>query len=161
MSDQLIVMNRWLAILTTISVIEFAMIVLIAIVGLRWYRRAAAAANRLESEYIMPLTAKLNTAVAQVHDVTTRVQRADEKVRAVAERVGEVGSRVATVAQQAWPVIGLWRAVGAAVGVLIHNSHRRRSVTGRRPAQAIAPPEIGQSTVEPLDSSRVFNRRRA
>lgn len=161
MSDQLVVMNRWLAILTTISVIEFAMIVVIAIVGWRWYRRAAAAANRLESEYIVPLTAKLNTAVAQVQDVTTRVQRADERVRAVAERVGEVGSRVATVAQHAWPVIGLWRAVGAAVGALIHNSHGRRSVTGRRPARAIPPPEIAQSNVEPLDSSRVFNRRHA
>lgn len=160
MTDQLAVMNLWLSILTTISVIEFAMIVVIAIVGFRWYRRAAATVDRLESDYIVPLTAKLNTAVAQVQDVTSRVQRADEKVRAVAERVGDVGSRVAAVAQQAWPVIGVWRAVGAAVGALLHNSHGRRSLSARR-AQVIAPPEIAPSNLEPMSANRVFHRRQA
>jgi len=161
MTEQLAAMNRWLAVLTTISVIEFALLVVIAIVGFRWYRRAAAAVDRLETEYIVPITAKLNTAVAQVHDVTTRVQRADERVRAVAERVSEVGSRVVTVAQHAWPVVGVWRAVGAAVGALMRDSYGRKTKTAHRPPQIIAPVETPRSNVEPLDSDRIFNRRRA
>ena len=123
MTDRLDAVNVWLAILALVSLAEFLMILTAAFIGYRLYRRATATMDRLEADYIAPITAKVNTVVANVRDLTERLQRADEKVHAVIGRVEEAAGRVAIFARRAWPVIGTWRAVGAAVTTLLSNNH--------------------------------------
>jgi hypothetical protein len=113
----------WLAILTLVSLGELVLMVAAAVMAFRWYRRATTAMSRLESEYLVPIATKVNLAVANVHDMSERVQHADEKVRAVVSRVEGIASHVSTFATTAWPVIGTLRAINAALGALVH---RRR-----------------------------------
>ena len=135
MSDKLDATNMWLAILALVSVAEFLMIVTVAFVCFRLCRRATEAMNRIEAEYIAPITAKVNVVFTNVNDLTERVQRADDKVHAVIARMEDTAGRVATFARRAWPVVGTWRAVGAAVGALRRDHHPAtdsRRLTARR-----------------------------
>ena len=139
MTDNLGSVNVWLAILALVSLAEFLLILAVAFMGYRLYRRATATMDRLEVEYVAPITAKVNTVVDNVRDLTERVQRADEKVRSVITHVEHAAGRVAVFASRAWPVIGTWRAVGAAVNTLLSNNRPAegpRRVTTRS-AQAL------------------------
>jgi hypothetical protein len=128
MNPELSGINVWLAILALVSLAEFLMIVVAGIVGFRLYRRATAFIDRAESAYIAPLAASAQTVIAQaqtvVHraqEVVHRAQHLEERARGMVGHVGDVAGRVGSVAQHAWPVLGTWRAVTAALHALRGN----------------------------------------
>jgi hypothetical protein len=125
MTQDLAATNMWLAVIALVSLAEFLIIVAAVIVGFRLYRRASALIDRAESTYVAPLADKLNAVVDEAQEVVRRVQRLEARGSAVLARVEGTASRVSSVAQHAWPVLGTWRAVSAAVGLLLNGSSER------------------------------------
>ncbi len=115
MNQELTTTNVWLAILALVSLAEFLMILAAAVVGFKLYRRATALLNRAESAYVVPIAAKVEAVVAEAQHVVERAQHLEERVRVMVMRVEDMAGRVGSVAQHAWPVLGTWRAVSAAV----------------------------------------------
>jgi hypothetical protein len=122
----------WLGILALVSLAEFLMIVVAGVLGFRLYRRMTALVDRAESAYIAPLSAKANVVVAEAQQVVARAQRLEERARGMLSRVEEMAGRVGSVAQHAWPVVGTWRAVAAAVQSLRGNGEAREAKYGYR-----------------------------
>lgn len=125
MTQDLAATNMWLAVIALVSLAEFLIIVAAAVAGFRLYRRANALIDRAESTYVAPLADRLNTVLGEAQDVVRRVQRLEERGRAMLARVEGTASRVSSVAEYAWPVLGTWRAVSAAVSLLINGNHER------------------------------------
>jgi hypothetical protein len=134
MTEGLASTNIWLAIIALVSVAEFLVIIAAGIAGLRLYRRATALIDRAESEYIAPLAGKVNDVVLDAQDTVRRVQHLEERAAAMLARVEGTASRVASVAQYAWPVLGTWRAVSAAMGSLRSGQHARGRELGLKGA---------------------------
>ena len=114
MSD-LTATNTWLGILATVSVVQFLAMAGMAVMGFKLYRRTMALVDRTEAVYIAPLTAKVNAVSDQAREVIQKAHRLEERVRGMVDRVEGVAGHVGSVAQHAWPVLGTWRAVTAAV----------------------------------------------
>ena len=121
MNQELTATNVWLAILALVSLAEFLMIVAAGVVGFRLYRRATALLNRAESTYVAPIAAKAEAVVADAQHVVQRAQHLEERIQKMVVRVEDMAGRVGSVAQHAWPVLGTWRAVSAAVHALRGN----------------------------------------
>jgi len=128
MSQELSGINVWLAILALVSLAEFLMIVVAGVIGFRLYRRATAFIDRAESAYVAPLAAtaqnvlaQAQTVVQRAQEIVHRVQHLEERARGMVGQVGDVAGRVGSVAQHAWPVLGTWRAVTAALHALRGN----------------------------------------
>jgi hypothetical protein len=115
MNQELSTINVWLAILALVSLAEFLMIVAAGIVGFRLYRKTTALLDRAETTYVAPLAARAHVVVAEAQGVVRRAQHLEERVRGMVTRVEDMGGRVSAVAQHAWPVLGTWRAVSAAL----------------------------------------------
>ena len=110
--------NMWLGVLAVVSALEFLMIVSIGVMAFVLYRRVTALVDRAESAYIAPMAAKVHTVTEEAREVVRRVQHVEERVRGMVDHVETVAGRVGDVAQHAWPVLGTWRAVSAAVSSL-------------------------------------------
>ena len=117
--------NVWLGILAVVGLAEFLMIAAAGVIGFRLYRRVTALVDRAESAYIAPLADKANRVVAEAQQVVARAQRLEERTRGMVARVEEMAGRVGSVAQHAWPVLGTWRAVSAALQSLRGNGEAR------------------------------------
>ena len=115
MNADLTAMNVWLAIMAIASLVEIVIFAAIGIIGYRLYRRASALIDRAESVYVAPLSAKVNVVVDEAQAVVRRAQQVEARVSGIVAGVEETASRVGSVAQYAWPVLGTWRAVSAAV----------------------------------------------
>jgi uncharacterized protein YoxC len=125
MSD-LTATNTWLGILTTISIVQFLAMTALAVMAFRLYRRTRALVDRAEAEYIAPLSAKVQAVAEEARDVVRKVERLEDRVRGMVDRVEGVAGHVGSVAQHAWPVLGTWRAVTAAVSSLAGGSGSRK-----------------------------------
>lgn len=110
--------NIWLGVLAVVSALECLIIVGVGVMGVMLYRRAKALIDRAESAYIAPLAARVNAVADEAREVVRKVQHVEEKVRGMVDNVENVAGRVGDVAQHAWPVLGTWRAVSAAVSAL-------------------------------------------
>jgi hypothetical protein len=121
MNQELTGINVWLAILALVSLAEFLVMATVGVMGFRLYRRATAVIDRAESTYIAPLAAKAQMVVAQAQEVVHRAQHLEERARGMVMNVEDVAGRVGSVAQHAWPVLGTWRAVTAALQALRTN----------------------------------------
>jgi hypothetical protein len=85
--------------------------------------KAATALTQLEERHLVPLSARVQEVSTRVHavaddvqEVITRVRRADDAVRAQLGRI-DGAAHVAghAIGARVWPVVGLTRAVAAAV----------------------------------------------
>jgi uncharacterized protein YoxC len=126
MTGNLTATNVWLAIIALVSLVELLAVVTIAFLAFRLYKRATAVVDRVERDYVVPLNAKANVVIAEAQSVIARVRGLEERVRGMMGRVEETAGRVASVAQHAWPVVGTWRAVTAALGSLRNQNHEGR-----------------------------------
>jgi hypothetical protein len=139
MTGDLATTNFWLAVIAAVSAVELLLIVTMSIVGFVLYRRATESMDRLETNYVAPLATQMGRMTGDAHDLMRRVQSLEERATAMMARVEDTASRLAAIAQRAWPVLGTWRAVAAAVGALRHNGrgtarHRRAAGLGPQPA---------------------------
>jgi uncharacterized protein YoxC len=118
--------NTWLAVIAVAVVVQTVLLIAGAIVGWRALRSTAETLERLEERHLTPLSARVHEVSARVQvvaddvqEVMGRVRRADDAVRAQLSRFDGVAT-AANVAGHAigskvWPVVGLSRAVGAAL----------------------------------------------
>jgi len=127
MTGNLTTTNVWLAIIALVSLIEFLAVVTIAFLAFRLYKRTTALIDRVEETYVVPLNAKANAVIGEAQAIVARVRGLEERVRGIVGRTEETVGRVASVAQHAWPVVGTWRAVAAALGSLRHHEGERRT----------------------------------
>jgi signal transduction histidine kinase len=100
-----------------------------------------------EVRQLMPLMTQLQVTLRDIHDVTMRVQRADDQVRAGAERVGAQVRR-ASIALR-WPALSAW---ALAQGV-------RAAVAAFRARSAASSPSCAHAPVTPdlLDEARLVS----
>lgn len=115
--------NAWLAVMAIAMLVQTVLLLGIAIVGWRAIGQASDAVKALDARHLTPLGGRVNevadrvNAVADdVQEVMARVRRADDAVRAQLDRF-DSAAHVAghAISSKVWPVIGLSRAVGAAV----------------------------------------------
>jgi hypothetical protein len=115
--------NTWLAVMAVAIVVQTLVLIGIA-VGL-WLAasRLGRTLEELEARHLAPLSARVSevsarvTAVADdVQDVMGRLRRADDAVRSQLGRL-DTAAHVAgsAIGSKVWPVVGLSRAVAAAV----------------------------------------------
>jgi hypothetical protein len=121
MNPELSGINLWVAILALVSLAEFLMILAAGIVAFRLYRRAVAFIDRAESAYVAPIAAKASVVVAQAQELVHKAEHLEERARGMVFRAEDMAGKVGSVAQHAWPVLGTWRAVSAALHALRGN----------------------------------------
>jgi uncharacterized protein YoxC len=126
MTGSLTTTNVWLGIIAGVSLVELLVVVTVAFLAFRLYKRAMSVVDRVEQDYVVPLNAKANAVIAEAQAVVARARGLEERVRGMVARVDDTASRVASVAQHVWPVVGTWRAVTAALGSLRHHNAERR-----------------------------------
>lgn len=115
--------NTWLAVMAVAIVVQTLTSIVIAVAAWQAVRKASAALEQLEARHLAPLTervqqvtTRVNAVADDVQEVITRVRRADDAVRAQLGRL-DSAAHVAghAIGAKVWPVVGLSRAVAAAV----------------------------------------------
>ena len=115
--------NTWLAILAVAVAIQTLLMLGGAIAAFVAIRRTTEAVDRLEEKYPVPLTSKVHAVTDDVQEVITRVRRADDAVRAQIGRLDGLAHVAGhAIGARVWPVVGLSRAVFAAVRSLSSRS---------------------------------------
>jgi uncharacterized protein YoxC len=137
--------NAWLAVMAIAIVVQTLLMIGIAVVGWRALGQAAEAVKALEARHLTPLGGRVNevadrvNAVADdVQEVMARVRRADDAVRAQLGRF-DTAAHVAghAISSKVWPVVGLSRAVGAAVKAFTSRGTTRPSSHDPAPAAGV------------------------
>lgn len=139
--------NAWLAVMAIALVVQTLLLIGIAAVGWRAIGKAADAVGKatdavkeLEARHLTPLTARVHAVADDVQEVMSRVRRADDAVRAQFDRFDSVAHVAGhAISSKMWPVLGLSRAVGAAV-----KAFASRETT--RPSSHDTPPGGGVTT---------------
>ena len=136
--------NAWLAVMAIAMVVQTVLMLGIAVVGWRAIGKASEAVKELEARHLTPLGGRVsavadrvNAVADDVQEVMARVRRADDAVRAQFDRF-DTAAHVAghAISAKVWPVVGLSRAVGAAVkaftsrGTTRPSSHDTAPVAG-------------------------------
>jgi uncharacterized protein YoxC len=115
--------NTWLAILAIAVVLQTLLMIGAAITTFIAIRRTTETVERLEHQYLSPLTSKVHAVTDDVQEVITRVRRADDAVRAQIGRLDGLAHVAGhAIGARVWPVVGLSRAVLAAVRSLSSRS---------------------------------------
>jgi uncharacterized protein YoxC len=122
--------NTWLAVMAVAIVVQTLLMIGMAIAAWQALGKASEALKELEARHLTPLSAHVNTVSARVNEVSARVtevaddvqevigrvRRADEAVRAQLGRFDSVAHVAGNaIGSKVWPVVGLSRAVGAAL----------------------------------------------
>jgi ABC-type transporter Mla subunit MlaD len=130
--------NTWLAVMTIAIVVQTLLMIGIAVGAWQAAQKASQALRDFEARHVTPLGDKVAevsarvTAVADdVQEVMARVRRADDAVRA---RLGQIDNAAHlaghAISAKVWPVVGLSRAVGAAVRAFTSRTSTTRSSPG-------------------------------
>jgi urease alpha subunit len=123
MSGSLDTTNTWLAVLTVTVLIQTLLMLAAAFAAWRAIRHTTAAVDRLEQQYLVPLASQVHAVTGDVQEVITRVRRADDAVRAQIGRLDGLAHVAGhAIGARVWPVVGLSRAVLAAVRSLSSRS---------------------------------------
>jgi len=162
MNGELAYTNMWLGILAGVSLAEFLMIFTMGIVGFTLYRRVRALVDRTEAAYVAPIAAKVHTVTDEAQALLHRAQRLEERAAAMIARVEDTASKVTSVAQYAWPVLGTWRAVSAAVGSLRGGNGARAHHDDHEPSHRppVSTPRGGSATGVPAEEGGAAWARR-
>jgi hypothetical protein len=132
--------NAWLAVMAIALVVQTLLMIGIATLGWRAIGKATDAVKELEARHLTPLSARVHAVADDVQEVMTRVRRADDAVRAQFDRLDSAAHIAGhAISAKVWPVVGLSRAVGAAVKAFTS----RRST---RPSSHDSPPVAGVPT---------------
>jgi hypothetical protein len=130
--------NAWLAVMAIAIVVQTLLMVGAAIGVFVAVRRTTETLQRLEDRHLAPLSARVNAVADDVQEVITRVRRADDGVRAGLSKLDTAAHLAGhAIGVKAWPVIGLTRAVAAAVRSL---SSPRSSTSPSTPSTTPASP---------------------
>ena len=123
--------NTWLAVMAIAIVVQTLLMIGVAAVAWRAVSQATAMVRELEARHLVPLGARVHAVADDVQEVMGRVRRADDAVRAQLDRL-DSAAHVAghAITAKAWPVIGLSRAVGAAVKAFASRGNSRPSSPG-------------------------------
>jgi hypothetical protein len=130
--------NTWLAVMAIAIVVQTLLLMGIAIVAWQALGKATEAMKDLEARHLAPLNARITavstrvTEVAEdVQEVIGRVRRADDAVRAQLDRF-DSAAHVAghAIGAKVWPVVGLSRAIGAALKAFTARPSTSPSSTG-------------------------------
>jgi hypothetical protein len=130
--------NTWLAVMAIAIVVQTLLMIGIAIVAWQALGKATDAMKELEARHLAPLSARLNVVTARVTEVADdvqevigRVRRADDAVRAQLDRLDSVAHVAGhAIGAKVWPVVGLSRAVGAALRAFTARPSTRPSSPG-------------------------------
>jgi len=115
--------NSWLAVMAIAILIQTVLMVGGAIAAVIAIRRTSATIDRLEQQYLTPLTTRVHAVTDDVQEVITRVRRADDAVRAQIGRLDGLAHLAGhAIGARVWPVVGLSRAVVAAAKSLSSRS---------------------------------------
>jgi uncharacterized protein YoxC len=108
--------NTWLAVLAVAVVLQTLLMSGAAIAVFLAIRRTTETVDRIEHQYLSPLTSRVHAVTDDVQEVITRVRRADDAVRAQLGRLDGLAHVAGhAIGARVWPVVGLSRAVLAAV----------------------------------------------
>jgi hypothetical protein len=115
--------NTWLAVMAIAIVVQTLLMMGIAVMAWQATQQASLALREFETRHVGPLGARVAEVSARVTEVADdvqevigRVRRADDAVRAQLNRFDSVAHVAGqAVGARVWPVVGLSRAVGAAV----------------------------------------------
>jgi hypothetical protein len=124
--------NILLGIMAAVSVLEALLLIAAGIMGYRLYNNLMATIRELDERRVAPLTAKVNTILDDVKELTLRVneqaERVDHAVRGTIERVDETAERVkSSVRDKVDRFSGVLRVVRDAIEhVLTRNGSQRR-----------------------------------
>jgi hypothetical protein len=130
--------NTWLAVMAIAIVVQTLLMIGIAVVAWQALGKATEALKDLEARHLAPLSARVSAVSARVTEVADdvqevigRVRRADDAVRAQLDRF-DTAAHVAghAIGSKVWPVVGLSRAVGAALRAFAARPSTRASSTG-------------------------------
>jgi hypothetical protein len=123
--------NTWLAVMTIAIVVQTLLMIGITVAAWRAVGTATEVVKDLEARHLVPLSARVTAVADDVQEVMARVRRADDTVRAQLGRL-DSAAHVAghALSAKAWPVIGLSRAVGAAVKAFTSRGSTRPSSPG-------------------------------
>ena len=130
--------NTWLAVMAIAIVVQTLLMIGIAVVAWQALGKATDAMKELETRHLAPLSDRLTAVSARVTEVADdvqevigRVRRADDAVRAQIDRL-DTAAHVAghAIGARVWPVVGLSRAVGAALKAFTARPSTRPSSTG-------------------------------
>jgi hypothetical protein len=130
--------NTWLAVMAIAIVVQTLLMIGIAIVAWQALGKVTDAVKELEARHLVPLSARLtavSTRVTEVADdvqeVIGRVRRADDAVRAQLGRLDSAALVAGhAIGARVWPVVGLSRALGAALRAFAARSSTRPSSHG-------------------------------
>jgi hypothetical protein len=116
--------NLLLGIMAAVSVLEAVALVGAGVAGFLAYRKVMTLVEGLEQRQIVPLLAQVNTILADVKGVTSRVseetERADHAIRGTIDRVDEAAVRVrSTVRVRASRLVGIVRGIRVAIEALL------------------------------------------
>jgi hypothetical protein len=130
--------NTWLAVMAIAIVVQTLLMIGVAIVAWQALGKATEAMKDLEARHLAPLNARITavstrvTEVAEdVQEVIGRVRRADDAVRAQLDRFDSVAHVAGhAIGAKVWPVVGLSRAIGAALKAITARPSTSPSSTG-------------------------------
>lgn len=106
----------WLAVIGIASVLQVLLLISAGVAAAVAYRRASRALERVQVQTLNPVVQRVNIVLEDLHDVAGRVQAVDEQVRgAMSRTAGTVGHAATFVGGKFWPILGLARAVRAAL----------------------------------------------
>jgi hypothetical protein len=130
--------NTWLAVMAIAMVVQTLLMLGIAVVGWQALTKAADTVKELEARHLTPLSARVNAVADDVQEVMARVRRADDAVRAQFDRF-DSAAHVAghAISAKMWPVVGLSRAVGAAVKAFASRGTTRPSSPDAAPGAGV------------------------
>jgi hypothetical protein len=130
--------NTWLAVMAIAIVVQTLLMIGFAVVAWQALGKATQAMKELEARHLAPLSARVTAVTARVTEVADdvqevigRVRRADDAIRAQFGRL-DSAAHVAghAIGAKVWPVVGLSRAVGAALRAFTARSSTRSSSPG-------------------------------
>jgi hypothetical protein len=112
-------------IMAVVSVFEALLLIGIGIAGYLMYSRVMTLVNDLETRQIAPLREKVDTILADVKIITSRVahqtERVDHAITGTIDRVDETAARVrAGVHEKVSQAAGVMRGIRAVIMALLH-----------------------------------------
>jgi hypothetical protein len=123
----------WLGVIAVASVLQVVLMLGGVVAGAIAYRRTVQRMDSLQRDVVDPVLQRVNTVLDDFHDVAGRVQAADEQLRdAVTRTTRGVGQATAVIGSRFWPVVGVARAIWAALNT-IRDRHPRGRATPRGP----------------------------
>jgi hypothetical protein len=132
--------NSWLAVMAIATVVQTVLLIGIAIAAWVAMTRATEAIRQIEERHLLPLGARVHAVADDVQEVITRVRRADDAVRSQLTRL-DSAAHVAghAIGTKVWPVVGIGRAVAAAVRAFSSGSGSSSSPSPGTPRVARVP----------------------